>query len=210
MTQMLRRSPALIALFLLISPALSASDSEPSPRLSAAERAELVDLLQGALDQTLALVEPVRGEAWTRRPGADRWSVGEVVEHLVLAEPAVRAQIEQMVAGQVDPDWKEIDETPLATLLEPVTDRSRKFQAPEPIRPSGELSREELLERLRETRRETIEWVRTTDAPLKSHTAPSPFGNAHARRISARAWVAFLAGHNRRHNLQIEEVLATR
>jgi uncharacterized damage-inducible protein DinB len=197
---------AVLALSLLAATAPSASSAasaDLAPTLTSAERAELVVLLEQARDETLELVRSVRGEDWSHKPGEGRWSVADVVEHIVLAEAVIRQNIDEIMGSEVDPDWPTIDAISLSAILGPIADRSKKFQAPEPIQPKGQLSRQALLDRLRSERQATIDWVRTTDAPLKSHTGMSPFGQT----ASARHWIAFIAGHNGRHNQQIAEIL---
>src|SRR4051794_13926411 len=82
-----------------------------------------------------ALVAATKGlsEAqWKFKPAPDRWSVAEVVEHIALAEDMMLDNAKkamQSPAGKPDRDYKAIDKT----LLSTIPDRSRKFQAPEPL-----------------------------------------------------------------------------
>jgi hypothetical protein len=57
--------------------------------ISAQDRAKLVQYLTGARDQVLAEAAALSDAQWSFKPGPDRWSVGEVVEHLALAESLI-------------------------------------------------------------------------------------------------------------------------
>lgn len=205
LTRPSRRAGFVVVSLLFAAPVATLAvnaDSDPEPRLSAAERADLTERLEASRDQTLALVSNVSDSEWSRQPGDDRWSVSDVVEHLVLAEGTLQARVQSLSEGEEHPQWRTIDRMTIDHVIARASDRSTAFQAPEPIRPSGELSRAELLERFSAARQRTIELVRTTDAPLKSHAAPNPLvGDANGRH-----WIAFVVGHNLRHNQQIASI----
>lgn len=71
----------------------SAPISTGRPRLLAELAA-----LRGTRRRTLAMVEDLSDERLARRPAAERWSVGEVLDHLVLAEAVYREDIERLIA----------------------------------------------------------------------------------------------------------------
>ncbi len=189
---------AVAALFLSL-PALA---GEPSPYLTDAERQELIDLLNRSKAEFDQLVAGVEGEAWTFKPAPDKWSVGEVAEHLLLAEGLLFGIVEGALEADPNPEWQAAEAKGIEILLQRVPDRSQKFQAPEPIQPKGEMGRAELLDKFAAARQGTLDFVRTTQAPVKQHTAPNPLtGDANVRQ-----WVVFIAAHNLRHNQQIAEV----
>ena len=200
----LRRSVAVL-LFVTISavPAGFAADTQDA-RLTQAERTALVQLLSETHARTLALTADVDEATWRRKPSADAWSIGDVVEHLVLAEAAIRGRVESLLAEGPAPDWRTFERTSLDQLVELGADRSRKFQAPEPIQPQGTLGRDEALRRLMQARAETVQWVPATDPDLLSVAATGPIGV----RLDGHDWVALLGAHNLRHNKQLEEVRA--
>jgi hypothetical protein len=198
----------LVATLLAVAPLLAggagAADAPVKAQLTDEERTELGSALQQALDQTLELVRSVSKDDWSRRPAADRWSVGEVVEHLVLAESFFRQNIRGLVDGEPADNWEQLlGQVTVAQLLAAAQDRSQKFSAPEPISPQGGMARKEALERLRNARKATLYYVKTTADPLKQVAAPGPTGAP----LNGHLWLALAAGHNLRHNLQIAEVI---
>ena len=58
----------------------------PDAAMTRVERVELIDLLHKTEKEFMDAVESVSDAQWTFKAGADRWSIGEVAEHLVLAE----------------------------------------------------------------------------------------------------------------------------
>ncbi len=170
------------------------------PHLSSEERAELVGLLEESRRQFEELTALSSGDDWSTAPAEGKWSVGEVAEHLVIAEEGIFTLILDALEGEPDPEWESTLTLTVAQLGENLRDRSRKFQAPESFQPTGERSRADLVESFGRLRARTLDFVRTTTAPLKQHTAEGPPG-----RMNLHQWLALIGAHNQRHNLQIIE-----
>jgi quercetin dioxygenase-like cupin family protein len=175
-----------------------------NPKLSVFERAELVAMLEHGRTQTEELVARAQGDLWAKKPGEGRWSVSEIVEHLGLVESLLFGVANGALAQPEDPNWRWMAASmSVGSLANRVLDRSRKAQAPEPAQPKGGLSRAEAMSRYGAARAVTIDFVSTTDAPLKAHTATAPPGT-----LSVHQYLALIALHNMRHNEQIAEALA--
>lgn len=133
----------------------------------------------------------------------DKWSVFEVTEHITLAESFLFNLIsQQAMKAPADPS-KTSTATP-EMIMQKVPDRSRKFQAPEPIQPSKATwgSMDETLKAFKERRRMTSDFVARGNDNMRSHFAPNPlFGD-----MDAYLWLFFLSGHTERHVKQILEV----
>jgi uncharacterized damage-inducible protein DinB len=199
--QTLRIAAAVAALTLGI--AATARGEEAAAPLGDDERAALVALLEEGRDATEALVARAQGEVFARRPAPERWSVSEVVEHIAATEELLFGLMEQALAAPADPEAEALfTAVPLDGFAARVRDRSQPAQAPEAVQPKGAQTREEGLARFRSTRAATLEFVRTTQAHLRAHTAPVPGG-----KLSGLHFVTLIANHNLRHNLQITEVL---
>jgi hypothetical protein len=85
-----------------------------------------------------------------------------------------------------------------------ILDRSKKFQAPEPLKPVSKYKTSaEALAAFRAERAKTIEFVKN-GGDLRLHAKAHPVVGP----LDAYGWVAFLSGHSERHTLQIEEVKA--
>ena len=190
--------PLILVLCALLPAAALAAD----PTLSDAERAELISLLEDSRQQFEALTARSTGDAWSQAPAEGKWSVGEVAEHLVVTEQGILAMAQGALASDADPEWEATTAMTVDQLVAMLGDRSQKFQAPETLQPTGEMSREEAIEQFAGVRARTLDFVRGTDAPLKAHTAEGPPG-----KMNAHMWLALIGAHNLRHNAQIEEAI---
>lgn len=140
--------------------------------------------------------------AW--KPAPERWSIAEVAEHLAASEDFIRDAIAGQLAAEATPEalaGAAQDERVLTFIV----DRSQKFQAPEPVQPTGRWpSLGAAMDHFGVARAETIELVRGARG-LRKHAREHPaFGN-----LDAVGWVYFLSGHTERHTLQIEEIKAS-
>ena len=143
--------------------------------LSAEERTELVELLERSRSETEELAARAEGDTWSSKPAEDRWSVGEVVEHIILAEEALFATATGALEEPEDPDWEQMASgASISHLVGMFQDRSQKFPAPPQFVPKGEMSREEVLKRFAAVRAVSLDFARRTQAPLKRHTAEGP------------------------------------
>src|SRR5262249_43438206 len=135
--------------------------------------------------------------------GPDRWSAGEGVEHIVLADGLLFDKATNSLTGQPDPQW---DATLGKTerLRRALPDRLRRLDAPGVIQPRAAMSREELLSRFIDQRARVLKYARETDVPLKAHTAANPFFGS----LNAHQWLLYIPLHHLRHNQQIAEVKA--
>ena len=159
-------------------------------------------------------IPPVHRE---RRPGPDRWSVAEVLEHLAIVERRIAGRLADALTaaafakasasqGQegngaaTSPSGSVIDQTQIAKY----SDRSQRFKTSEASEPKGGITADEAWTMLEAARTEVAKAVRESDAyPFSEPIAPHPrFGP-----YTFRQWVAFLGGHEARHADQIREML---
>ena len=201
-TNGITRSRFLLA---LAAPAgLLAGSNNASGRLSEGERREIVELLHQSQSATLTMLAGLGDAQWSFKPGPDRWSAGEVFEHLMLSEKLFHAQVDGLMERGPNPQWEKLSAGQQATITQVVPDRSQKAQAPPPLEPKGAMSRIALVEAYSAARARTIELTFDPAPAYKAHIADSgtPLGP-----LSAAHWLRFAALHNQRHNKQIHEVL---
>jgi hypothetical protein len=159
------------------------------------------------LDRTrAALLEATKGLSetqWKFKPGPDRWSVAEVLEHIVVTEGFLLENTAQKVmqapAGKADRDYKSTDKM----VLSAIADRTQRAQAPEPVQPAGRWSPQETLDHFLESRERTIEFLKSTPG-LRDHVVDSPLGQP----LDAYQWLLYVSAHSERHTKQILEVKA--
>ena len=191
---------ALLCTFASFSMTLPAAD----PALTKEQRAHAVQLLQDAQKEFVAAVESLSDEQWNYKPAPERWSVGEVAEHIVLAEGLLFSKVEESLAGKPNPDWETQTKGKTEFLEKVMVNRQYKAQAPEQIKPQGKLTRAEIMSKYAEGRAKSIKFIEDTDLPLNEYTAEHPF--PVFKTLNAYQWLIYIPLHNMRHDLQIEEV----
>ncbi len=178
--------------------------SAGEPKLTAAEREKAIQLLRESQQQLLDAVEKLSDAQWSYKAAADRWSAGEVAEHILLSEGLLFGTVEKALAQKPNPDWEAKTAGKTEFLERALPDRSRKAQAPEAIQPAGKMTRAEILSRFKEARAKTLKFAEETDLPLKAHTLDHPFPVFGT--LNAYQWLIYIPLHNIRHNKQIAEV----
>jgi len=183
---------------------LCVATSAFSQSLTAADRDRAMQYLestkQAVLDATAGLSEA----QWNFKQAPDRWSVAEVMEHIAAAEDflmgMVTSQVMKAPARPAGDDVKAIDDL----VVKKIPDRSKKAQAPEPIRPTNRYgSPQASLKHFVDSRAQTEAFLKTHD-DLREHAIDSPMG----KKLDGYEWVLFVAGHSERHTKQINEVKA--
>ncbi len=188
---------ALTAASLLASdPALTKEDRDEAIKLLAASRAEYKEALK---DVTL--------EQWKWKPAPDRWSVGEVAEHIALAESLLFAKVMEAVNALPNPDWETKTKDKLAFLARVMPNRQGKAKSPLEIEPKGNLTKEETFAIFDKGRARIEKFIQTTDVAWKEHTAEHPFPIFNT--LNAQQWFLYIPWHTQRHLKQIAEVKAT-
>jgi hypothetical protein len=170
------------------------------------ERKFLVGQLERSRGLLLAATRGVTTAQANFKPGPDRWSILECVEHVALTEPFLFGFVQQVLKAPANPvkdeaELKAGDEK----MLTGVTDRSKKAQAPEPARPTGRFANmTAALEAFTAARAKTIEYVEMTQDDLRSHS----FKIGEGEPSDDYQLLLLLAAHPERHAAQISEVKA--
>ena len=171
--------------------------------LAEAEKKEGLAQLERTRAVLVAATKGLSEAQWSFKPGPDRWSVAEVLEHIVLTEDFLLENTSQKVmqapAGKPDRDYKSTDKM----VSSAIADRTQKAQAPEPVRPTGRWSPQEALDRFLKIRERTVEFLDSTPG-LRDHVVDSPLGQP----MDAYQWLLFISAHSERHTKQIQEVKA--
>jgi uncharacterized damage-inducible protein DinB len=195
-----------IGLYCLFAGSLLAAAQTPGPKMTDTDRKALLKRFDDSTAQTLAAVEKLSDAQWAYKPAPDKWSVGETLEHIVLAEGLLFRMIEKTLGESANPAWAEKTKGKIAIIEGVMLDRSMKAQAPGEIAPAGKLTRAEALAKYKARREATRKFITETKAELHAHTGDHPFPKIGT--LSAYQWLVYTALHNLRHNQQIEEVKA--
>jgi len=208
------QSKLCAVLCLLLTLALSSfaqtnDQTNPTPAptpLTAAEREVALNSLQATHDAFLKSIAGLSEKQWRFKPAPDRWSVAEVSEHIAVSESGIFGLVQKTIMGsQLNPEKRSQVAGKDETVLKMVPDRSRKAQAPEFLKPTNRwATREELIKAFEDSRKATMDYIRTTNDDLRDHFGPHPLLGT----LDAYQWILLISAHSERHTKQIEEVKA--
>lgn len=186
---------ALAILFLSLS-----ADAQT---LSQADRDRALQYLETTKKNIVDATRGLSDAQWNFKPSPFRWSVAQVMEHIAITEDLLREIAENQVKKAPpapDRDLKKTDDA----VLSVVPDRSKKFQAPEQLRPTNQFgSPEASLKHFLESRAKTVELLKNTP-DLRAHVVESGL----LGKIDVYQRVLFIGAHSERHTKQLNEVKA--
>ena len=148
----------------------------------------------------------VTGGQFHFKPGPDRWSIAETVEHVTVAETGSGKLMRGRLAREATPpellaQTVGAEERVDGRLLK----RDRAFPAPEFVMPTGRWNTpDEMIAVFEESRQATIDFIKTTEQDLTTFAAPHPALGP----LNGLQWGYFLVRHCLRHIDQINEVKA--
>jgi uncharacterized damage-inducible protein DinB len=161
------------------------------------ERESLIARLESSQERLLKMVADVNEQRSSIRTAEDRWSIRDIVEHLVLCEYRFVDRVKKAEASAASPDFEKD-----AALHARASDRLQKRQASEPVLPSGQFpTLSKATAAFKEARRQTIEFVRSGPQDLRRMKAQGALGEMDGYQI-----LLFDALHTERHALQIDEI----
>ncbi|HET9529973.1 MAG TPA: DinB family protein, partial [Blastocatellia bacterium] len=202
---------ALVFLILLCSLTgagrASQASSASDPRMTQEERAKVLQWMRDSQKEYLEAIENLTEAQWRFKPGPFRWSVGEVAEHIMLTERALFSVVERALTEEPNPDWEKKTAGKAQFIERVMPSRTGRAQAPIEVRPTGKLSRDEVVKQFKEVRSKVLEFAEKTDKPLKAHTIDHPFQVFNT--LNAYDWLIYIPLHTVRHNKQIAEVKAS-
>jgi hypothetical protein len=191
----------LTLLSLLCGVPLWAADA----RMTSDERARVLNWLEDSRKEFLSAIDGVTERQWKWKPATDRWSIGEIAEHVVLAEAAQFDNVKQAISSPANPAWEDKTKGKTAMLEAILAPRLGKAQAPEAIVPKGKMTPAQVKERFERQRMEIVRFATETDVALKQYT----LDNAFFGTLNGYHWLIYAPLHTMRHDKQIAEVKGT-
>jgi hypothetical protein len=171
--------------------------------LTPAEKGKALQYLESTKKDVLDATTGLSPAQWNFKPGPDRWSIAECMEHIAAAEDFIRGNIVNGVMKAPPAPGRDVAAID-AAILENIPARTTKVQAPEPIKPTNRFgSPEASIKHFVESRAITEEFLKTTPG-LRDHAADSPSG----AKWDAYEFILLIAAHSERHTNQIKEVKA--
>jgi len=200
----MKKTAAILAAMICL--AIASVAQTASQTLTAQERESALKDLQRTHDKFLQSIAGLSQKQWTFKPGPDRWSVAEVAEHIAVSESAIFGLVQkQLMTSPAAPEKREQVKGKDEIVMQRIPDRSHKAQAPEFLRPTGRWATEAALaQAFEESRKATMDYVRTTNDDLRDHF----FDHPALGTMDGYQWLLLISAHSERHTAQIEEVKA--
>jgi len=173
------------------------------PQATAGEPDFAAKHLEESRDALVAATKGLSEAQWNFRESPERWSAAEIAEHLAASEDFLFQLVTDKVMktekmAEPLPNAEETDKQLLAFLA----DRSQKFQAPEPLRPTNRFETpQKAMEHFLASRARTLEFLKTTP-DLRLYAMEGPGG----QKRDAYQWLLFISGHTVRHTKQLQQV----
>jgi hypothetical protein len=153
------------------------------------------------------LIKEVKGlseKQLTWKPADSVWSIADCIEHITLSEKNLFDWMMSTLKEPANPAKRselKYDDEGIKKLM---TDRSFKAKAREGFIPTGQFGNsDKTLAIFKERREPAIKYIKNTNDDLRNHFATTPMGLVDSYQV-----LLFLAGHSRRHTLQIIELKA--
>lgn len=191
-------------LFLLILVIAASGFDAPKTNLNDAERAKAVDYLKSTESALFTAIKGLSEKQLNFKPSNDSWSIAECVEHIAISEQQIFDLVDVALEAGADPSKRGEVKMTDEQIFNFIIDRTSKVKTRPEFEPENRYGTyNETLKAYKKLRKEHISFVKKTDQDLRNHYFEFPFGVTDSYQV-----IIFMAGHNKRHVLQIEEIKA--
>jgi hypothetical protein len=178
--------------------AIGAYAAPAAAQMTDLERQHLVAHLQVTAAWLIDEVSGLSPKQLAFQPGPDRWSIAQVLEHVVVVAPIYWKDLQTALARPSRGGSAMRDEDVLWYGI----DRTRPDVAIPTERPPGQLrDLHTALEQYRQHHDRLLEYVKTTRDDLRGHIV-------ERQQCDAYQWALLISTHEQRHILQIREIKA--
>ena len=200
---MLKHTNGIILLTLLVITGLAGRLF--SDTISSKERRLLIDNLKESKSYLQKAVKGLSEEQLNFKPSAEKWSIKECVQHIALSEKNLWSMVDGTLKSTANPEKRSEVKVTDEQVISLIKDRSHKVQTSENLKPqqSSWKTADEALEAFKEDRNTLIKYAKTSTDDMRNHIAQTPLGYLDAYQM-----ILLIAGHTKRHTLQIEEIKA--
>jgi hypothetical protein len=191
-------------ILLLVSLLAIMSFGAADTSLSKKDRKDAISYFKETEKDLLREVKGLSAQQLTWKPADSVWSVADCIEHITLSEKNIfdwaMTTLEEPANPAKRAELKHDDEA----IKKMMTDRSFKVKTREGFIPTGQFGNSDnTLAIFKERRKAAIRYIKDTKDDLRNHFATTPMGLVDSYQV-----LIFLAGHSRRHTLQIMELKA--
>jgi len=163
------------------------------------EKTEIIHSLQSGLDAIVLSIQGITEESAMRKPGGEKWSILECMEHIAIAEVHMFGQI--ALASKADAPV--INKGREALIRKRGADRSRKIEAPDVAKPNGRFQTlEDATRHFCDARRRTLDFVENCNTDLRAMLTTHPV----AGQVNCHEMLLIMSAHPFRHAEQIAEI----
>jgi hypothetical protein len=190
---------------LLMSALLLLSFRPAADQLSKAERKLAIDYMQKTKEDLLKSIKGLSPEQLAFKSSPDSWSVAECVEHIAISETNLFGLLQHTLKEEADPSKRKAVKLTDEALFNAISDRTYKVTTQEPLEPAGKFgTHEATVKEFLDKREATIKYIDVTKDDLRNHFFTFP--SEALGTVDAYQLLIFIAGHTKRHTLQIDEV----
>lgn len=201
-------TPNRVTLTVVENSGLATLAADPKIASPEFERARLY--LEQTRNGVIGATKGLSPAQWKFKPAQDRWSIAEILEHIIVVQERVLGPVRDQLANAPPPpdgDTQHVD----AIIMNQFPDRTVKGNAPEMVQPTGRWSPDEALQRLASNYARLMD-VLETAPDLREHAIDAPplrfITNGDYEKMDGYQWILAAAAHAERHTKQILEVKA--
>lgn len=194
-----------VKLILIVPVLLLLSFRAPAPGITSAERKAALGYLETTQADFLKSIKSLTAEQLSFKATPESWSIAECAEHIAITETNLFGMMLGTLKEAADPAKRSEVKLTDEQIFAAISDRSFKVKTQEPNEPTKKFgSHEATVKEFLAKRKSNMDYVKTTTDDLRNHFFTFPveaFGTADSYQL-----ILFMAGHSKRHTLQIEEV----
>lgn len=166
---------------------------------------EIYDANDKIRERLKSTVSNLNDEQLNFMPADGTWTIANIIEHVSLVDGGIIRLSAKLLTDAWEKGGKSDGAAKISERFLQEASIPRKLQAPERVRPTGNLTVTEALAKMDENRRK-LEELR----PLFETVDCSEFKFPHPYfgDLTAHEWLALLGGHEARHTKQIERILS--
>jgi hypothetical protein len=197
----------MLKLVVLIPALLLLNFTSLETGITKAERKVAIDYLKQTKADLLKSIKGLSEEQLNFKASPESWSVAECVEHIAISETNLFGMIQGTLKEESNPAKRSEVKITDDGIYNAIVDRSYKVQTQEAFKPTGKFgSHDATIKEFVSKRDANIKYTETTEDDLRNHFFTFPV--AALGTVDSYQLIIFMAGHAKRHTLQIEEVKA--
>lgn len=169
------------------------------------EKADAAKFLAETEDGVLASIKGLSEAQLKFKPAPDKWSVEDCIKHIAVTEGALWQLTAKAISDPANPEKRADIKMSDADVMKNIESRAQKVKTSPQLEPQNTSYKtmEEALSSFKENRAKLIEYIKGTNAELRSHVVNMGFASFDSYQM-----ILFIGAHSNRHTQQIEEVKA--